>query len=206
MKLHHKLFPDMPANWEKINLNHEANLCFRYADFPNPLLDVNYFRNWLEHIHDRRNTLYSYGGYGEDRSLLWRGHYMHPDAMIHLGVDYNVESNTLVHMPCDGKVIKSWVDTDQYGGWGGQVICSLTNYDFFLVFGHLHPWDLPNVKKKVKAGDVIGVVAPHVNNGGWYPHLHLQCISKNISLDSFDGYGSLEDLKNCPNPEEVLIV
>lgn len=77
----------------------------------------------------------------------------------------------------------------------------------FVMYGHLDPGGML-AKRRVRIGDKIGEVGNISHNGGWYPHLHLQCVSAKLakSINSIDGYaGQNERLAELyPNPIQIL--
>ncbi len=195
--------------WQEINLNECAKL------FPCNLVDSKDQIKWLKKMHELFRCDYSYGGYLEDRSTLWNGHYHNPNSMIHLGVDFNVPQGTDIHMPYDG--ICSFVShsPDQVGGWGGRIDFYNQERDFYFILGHLslnselhkHVVMPPEPPFTLKKGSKVGYIGSSDENGGWAPHLHLQLMSK-ATYESFsfrqeiDGYGMRhhEMQTRYPNP------
>jgi hypothetical protein len=152
----------------------------------------------VEKIARELGVDFTFGGWGEDRSHLWRGHYHDPNVMRHLGVDYNVPAETLVVAPAEMTVINAWPDPDQDGGWGGQLIVKLAKPyrgADYVIFGHLAHDSLPAVGKTFAAAEPFAVLGGAHENGGWFPHLHVQCFTQKIydkyalDLTKIDGYG-----------------
>lgn len=176
------------------------------ADLPvdgdNPAIDPYWCNQLREKLLKEMGADYAWGGYLEDRNILWRGHYHQPGCGYHLGVDYWVPSNTHVYLPCNGVLRCAEVSGDQDGGWGGKLTFQMDN-GLYIVFGHL---TLPILRLGAKflAGDYIGYVATIENNGGWSPHLHVQCCAKYDP--NVDGYGPMTDSirEDFPDPELVL--
>ncbi len=193
MKLYNAIFPDLVAkgDWGYVNLNTLAkamrNLLSLKED-ENPCLSPVVFKKWVGFLHELNNINYSYGGFLEDRSILWKNHYQKPGEAIHYGLDFSVPLNTNVYMPVDGTLVDLMIDKDQDGGWGGRLIFNFDEY--FLLFGHIVINDTS--KDFYKAGDIIGTIAPATTNGGWWPHLHFQLMNK-FDKD-IDGYGSSESV------------
>jgi len=191
------LFPQLSSKrWHYLDLNAQALI-----DYPgrsrrredNPLNHPATCAEWITRTHQRLGTDYSYGGYLEDRSHLWRGHYQEKTKkFIHLGIDYNVPAGTDVSAPHDVVVEESWSDTDQDGGWGGRLIVRDVEAGRYIILGHLDPATLPAVGTRLRAGDRLGIIGPVAVNGGWYPHLHVQCVSELSSSHpiEIDGYSS----------------
>lgn len=122
-----------------------------------------------------------YGGYLENRITMLRDTYLFDSmSFVHLGVDIWVPRGTAVMSTRDMEVIGTFVDKDQNGGWGTVVIArSLESHmlDKIFLFAHLEKNSiLPNVEE-LPVGWGIGVVGGSGENGGWHPHLHIQCVN-----------------------------
>lgn len=156
---------------------------------------------------------YNYGGWLEDRSWLMRDRYQAATgAFIHLGVDFVVYEWTPVACPFDGQVIHSFDDRDQDGGWGGRVMVRRLDHSalhgLVYVFGHLDGDHLPALGS-VRKGQVLGLLASSKRNGGWRPHLHLQCVSDAVlerfkDWRSIDGYSVLYDGIGSDYPDPLV--
>lgn len=209
------LFPSLQnKKWVKINLNDLAE--HENYKSPNPLVDPNFCESWVNQQTRKINADFSYGGYLEKRNILWKDHYLELGVDIHLGIDYNVPTSTLVKSPINGRVVMSEKEeAGILGGWGGWIIVELDQYQHsisHLIFGHMSHKDLPNTGDIIKKGEHIGIIGDHFENGGWFAHLHLQALSLqcwNIwkdQLDLIDGYA--KDHKDLsllyPNPELIL--
>lgn len=172
------------------------------------LLDPNFLASKIRQWNwDQGGEKYSFGGYMEDRSNLWRGHYMMPDKPIHVGVDFNVGSLTTVCLPHRGKLLHSWYDEDFMGGWGGKMLFRINTK--FVIFAHLEPALMIQNHGpdpiNVDVGEPIGVIGRSTHNGGWYPHLHIQVVSSLDDVDA-DGYHapSADLVERFPDPVEYL--
>ena len=165
---------------------------------PNPLLDPIYCQKWVRRLHRRYRATCSYGGWFEDRSTLWIGHYMQPNMAFHLGLDFNVPAHSRVHSPTSAKVVETWHDGDTHGGWGGRIILEIKP-KFHLVLAHLGKFAV-RVGQSVDPGQVLGNIGIPANNGNWFPHLHAQLVRG--SLDGIDGYGafSVGNQRKFPDP------
>jgi hypothetical protein len=135
---------------------------------------------------------YSYGGFMEDRTDLWRGFEPDMKQMIHLGVDLSAPAGTPVACPARAVVCNVMRDATPFNGWGGRVIVCLFEGAFpYVLLGHLHPNSITvNTGEVVDAGHVIGVLGGGDSNGGWFPHLHVQQMSK--VWDGCDGYAEAD--------------
>ncbi len=156
----------------------------------NPLLDPAYCAKWVARQAGCKSVDYTYGGYLEDRSFLWRGSYLTAKTgFTHLGVDVNVPAGTPIHCPVPFRIVQALIDPDQDGGWGGMVVVELKRGGI-VVFAHLA---LPAVLRMggswLPADEPLGWVAPSDRNGGWFPHLHLQGLKSLDLLNGLDGYG-----------------
>ena len=173
-----RFFCDYRPLWVPINLDQLARVVAPVEIAENPFLNAQWVCDLLGaiqlpgHLEDQGLLTCTYGGFLEDRSHLWRGHYFKKGA-IHLGVDLNAPSGIAVCLPCEGTLVESFTDPDQDGGWGGRVTFDCGGA--FLTFGHLAgipPEDL--VGSRFPAGRRIGLIADRSRNGGWYDHLHIQ--------------------------------
>ena len=200
------LFPTLIGTWGYIDFGREALLeqaTNSLVPENNPFLDPDYCKDWVRQLHKRDGIDFSSGGYLEDRSFLWRGHYMKHGHMWHLGTDYNVPAGTPVALPCPGVLLSSKVDPDQNGGWGGKLIFLLKRERVWrcMIFGHLDK--IVNEVREYKAGEIIGEVAEKEKNGNWFPHLHIQSVGSNKNPELVDGYGPIyaEIGIDFPRPE-----
>ena len=111
---------------------------------------------------------------------------------IHLGMDYNVPANTEVFAFRQGYVGTVLVDKDQKGGWGGMVIIKPfddAKLQVCTVYAHLKPDSLPRIGETVFPGKKIGIIGDIHENGGWFPHLHVQMVRGRQVRQDTDGYG-----------------
>lgn len=183
------LFPQL-ANyrWGYLDINEVA---FKFSkiieskDGKNIFLDQDFLYKVIKLVHEIKEISHSYGGWLEDRSFVWSGHYQKPEESFHYGIDLTVPEGSAVYMPIDGELVDLFVDGDQDGGWGGRLTCSTDKG--FLILGHL--CEMIYHKKTIKKGDYIGKVAPKAINGGWWPHLHVQLMRELIV--GVDGYGRM---------------
>ena len=183
----------------------------------NPLLNPVRCQEMLNDIHEKYEIDFSYGGYLEDRSFLWKNSYLDMlQNYIHLGVDFNVPSNTKVAMPFDAKVVKIDDDYPDESGWGPRVIVKNQAEPVYLLFAHLDRALKCKVGDLLKAKEIFAKVGKAPYNGNWFSHLHLQTITEkyyneliqNGSWGELDGYGTRADTeknaKNFPDPTKFL--
>lgn len=142
----------------------------------------------------------TYGGFLENRADLIG--FLEPSCvnknMTHLGIDINnIKAKSQIKVPCDVEIIHVLKDSSVINGWGGRLIMKMKdewNNCPYLIFGHLSQTDLPNVGEKFKSGQIITKLGDTNENGGWFVHLHVQCITQKFyneykdKLDEIDGY------------------
>src|SRR3954463_5026339 len=66
------------------------------------------------------------------------------------------------------------------GGWGGWFVLRADVPEGgaeYVGLGHLAHAGLPQAGARITRGTPIGVIGTPHENGGWYPHLHLQALS-----------------------------
>jgi murein DD-endopeptidase MepM/ murein hydrolase activator NlpD len=187
----------------EVNLNDLAKTWLQkhYKTFPDPspLIDPLTCQEMLEEYYTEHALDYSYGGYLEDRSVIWRGNYLAKhDTYIHLGIDYNAPAGTPVALDMQAEVILVDDDTPLNGGWGPHVMFKIAHEPIVLLYAHLG--DIA-----CKAGQLLSpqerfahVGAPNCN-GRWHPHVHGQALTLEtyekykLDIDALDGYCRAED-------------
>jgi len=189
------LFPELSNDkWAVVDLNAVALACGKQNSDEH---------HWIESLHDSLGVAHSYGGWMEHRDYLLKNRYnkdIGEDHFWHLGIDYNVPVCCNVHLPTDAELVHSEMDADQNGGWGGKLIFKFDKG--YFIIGHLN--HVVTQLRKYKQGEIIGEIADRNVNGNWFPHLHLQCMTK---LDlNIDGYSHYYDgiEKDFPNPEDLI--
>jgi Peptidase family M23 len=216
------LFPQLQnAIWKKVDLNEHAQ---READRAKQLYphDIPHVCDaFVKRVHKKINTTYSYGGYMEDRTFLWRDTYMaHTNTFIHLGVDIQVPAMTQVHVPHECTVVQVVDDTPEHHGWGTRVTVlfekTIGRKRLYGIFAHLVP-SMLRVGMQLHAGNMLGQVGTSKQNGGWFEHLHVQTIDLSDSkmpvediLSTIDGYAHIDAQRQyrrlCPDPLLFLSV
>ena len=179
----------------------------------NPFLDPPVCERMMDEVHRRYGVVWSYGGYLENRSRLWRGSYLEATGnFLHLGVDCTVPQGTRVAMDFPAKVILVDHDPDRDGGWGTRVFLASDGPVF--VYAHLQNVGV-EPGQALETGTVFAEVGGPPENGNWHPHLHVQAIRAGlfheILLERFqelDGYGhpdvSTELQQDFPDPRPYL--
>ena len=138
-----------------------------------------------------------YGGFLEKRSLYQSsGHFgSEKRRNIHLGTDLWVPPFTPIYAAKDG-VVHSVGYNSAILDYGWCVIIAYEK-DEFVLYGHMagellkeyHP------EMEVKQGEVIGYTGDYGENGGWYPHLHLQVMNSMLHYrGDFPGVSTADDV------------
>ncbi len=205
------IFPTLQGKWAEANFNEEAK---KFADMlpkENKDCTPEESTRLVDLWHQINKVDYSFGGYLEDRSFLFRNKYhAQRGTFIHLGVDYNVPAGTPVTVPCPATVVDRWIDKDQEGGWGGRVVLFLPWSNYYMIYAHLAAEGLPMPGDHLGNAwgrTEVGLVGAEHENGGWFPHLHIQLVSgdylKSHDVREFDGYAKMYDgiERDFPNPE-----
>jgi murein DD-endopeptidase MepM/ murein hydrolase activator NlpD len=198
------IFPTLAdRRWAKVDLDALARAEFPATDGLNPLNDPWFCDRWVTEAAARLGAEHSWGGWLEDRAHLWRGHYLPEGCTIHLGLDLNVPAGTTVLAPISGEVMHAVPYRASGGGWGGRFVLHADIPEGgpeggaeYVVLGHLAHAALPQAGARITRGTPIGVIGTPHENGGWYPHLHLQALSgeaweavQHAPDTLLDGYG-----------------
>ncbi len=157
---------------------------------------------FLNYVSRKYNNKKTFGGFLENRaSLIGFLEESCDKHMIHLGIDINnIDPGTDIRVPCDVEVVHVFRDNSKINGWGGRLIMKMKEpYENckYLLYGHLaHETHelLPRVGDVLQTGEVIAQLGDPQENGGWFPHLHVQCITEKFyneykeNLEELDGY------------------
>ena len=166
--------------------------------------------NYVKRTLEKNNAKIAVGGYGEHRIIYSSSDHYNNDInprCIHLGIDFWTNAHTPVYAPLDGK-IHSFKYNDKVLDYGTTIITEHRSGKniFWLLFGHLSLDSIKNLKagQKIKRGEQIATLGEPYENGGWSPHLHLQCITDLGNWwGDFPGVATLSDaayyLEICPN-------
>jgi hypothetical protein len=210
------VFPDLAgAAWAEVDLGALAERDFGGRDGPNPLLHGGLCEGWMRGIAAGMGADFLWGGHLEERRTLWRGLYPDASGLVHLGVDYAAPAGTRVAAAVDAEVVHSWADASDANGWGGRLVVRLARPwrgAAYLVYGHLARRGLPQAGERVAAGDVLGRLGTVRENGGWSPHLHVQCAGEREiaalagRLEELDGYWAGLGAPPCAPPDPALLV
>jgi murein DD-endopeptidase MepM/ murein hydrolase activator NlpD len=211
------IFPELAGKrWARADLDALARAQFPDTHRANPLNDPWVCDFWIKSVADRLGADHTWGGWLENRAHLWRGHYLPPEGSIHLGVDLNVPPGTVVLTPLAGEVLHAVPCRALGGGWGGWFVLRADEPRCgaeYLLFGHLAHAGLPEQGTLLAAGAPVGRVGLPHENGGWYPHVHVQAMSAEAwnlvrhDLDTLlDGYGPAQAglAELFPNPAPLM--
>ncbi len=213
------IFPDwLDRPHGEVNLDEEAAR-FRseqpglFEAGKNPLLDPAACQRMIDAMQRRLGIDWSWGGYLENRSNLWRGSYLGASgAFLHLGIDLNLPQGTRVAASFEARVILVDEDADHEGGWGTRVFLDARGLIF--IYAHL---ESPSVAPgdRLKPGQIVAAIGGPPQNGNWHPHLHVQAMRAELFhellLDRFselDGYGLAAEqetlARDFPDPAPYL--
>jgi hypothetical protein len=175
------IFPAFAGRrWARADLDALARGDFPATDGPNPLNDPWFCDRWVGEVAIRLRADHCWGGWLEDRAHLWRGHYLPEGCTIHLGIDLNVPAGTTVLAPVSGEVMHAVRCRALGGGWGGWFVLRADVPEGgaeYVLLGHLAHAGLPEPGARIARGTCVGAVGTPAENGGWYPHLHVQALS-----------------------------
>lgn len=171
----------------------------------------------VDAYHAKRHVRASFGGYGERRGFLWRTTYL--DGMkdpTHIGVDVNVPAGTRVVSYKGGTVVWTGTDHPEQHGWGNRVIVRLHNHPIWMIYAHLGDRLRCSIDQVLAPNGVIGEVGSPTQNGGWFPHLHLQAMTEEAwemfkkdprSIDGYCPHAAWPRWRElCPDPLRFIKV
>lgn len=193
---------DSNTDWKEVSLVDEFrkswfyNLRFLFP-YCRPKFLIKAQKLFLNSVRNKYNAM-TYGGFLENRASFIGFLENEKKCMIHLGIDINnIKPGTEIKVPCDVEVFHVMKDNTKINGWGGRVIMKMSqpwNGAQYLLYGHLSLNNLPEEGQFLKNGDVIGYLGDTHENGGWFPHLHVQCVTEYFynlfqdEIDKLDGY------------------
>lgn len=175
--------------------------------------DVSDLAAFTRFIDERRGSAPALiGGYGEDRTVYQASPLFDGDGeprTIHLGVDIWCDAGTPLAAPLDATVHSAAVN-DRFGDYGGTII--LAHDGFFTLWGHLAHGSARSVTsgQPLAAGEIFARLGTPAENGGWPPHLHLQCITDlQGRRGDFPGVAPRSErhqwLELCPDPRLLVL-
>jgi len=184
----------------------------------NPLLDPKVCQEMVNDTNRKYNLDFSYGGWMEDRSFLWKGSYLDGKKIyVHLGIDISARAGTPIAATFDAEAVKIDDDHPEAGGWGTRIILKHIAEPLYFIYAHLDRKVECRVGDVLKAGDIFAKVGKPPFNGNWFEHLHFQAIAEeyyreiaeNNLWDELDGYGSEKDIelnaRRYPDPIRFIL-
>lgn len=172
-----KIFKNIDGKWKKLNLNEEAK---KYPDVD--YSDPKKCDKWTQELHKKYNANYSYGGFLEDRSFIWKDHYNVKEGnFIHEGADFNVPKRTEVFLFEDGEVVEVIKDIEMFGGWGNAVVFYIPKIKKYVIYAHMDKKLYVSLGEKYDKGQRVGTIGGPSQNGHYFPHLHLQFMDKKFA-------------------------
>lgn len=199
-----QLFPGLaPKPWKLVDLD-EAYRGSQGLDMKHPT-----DQDRLLDLESDGGKVYTYGGFGEDRSNIWRGFEAKAQRMVHLGVDLNnLPEGQSVASPTSGVVVDVWNDPTPFNGWGGRIIV-LSDSGLFFLFGHLEQPIRWREGDRLNLGEILGRIGGSSQNGGWFSHLHLQVMTSEFvdrfpNLKEIDGYDFSRDVHDIPGVKDPI--
>ncbi len=205
------IFPNLKnKTFGYLNLNLEAQTWYKEKDLKDTgnesvLIDPKKCQQFIDDTHEKYNLDFSYGGWMEDRSFIWKGGYLEKDKKFnHLGIYINVPSGTEICADFKAEVVKTDDDYPLDGGWGPHVILKHLSKPIYILYAHLEEKNLCKIGDILESNTIFAKVGHAPINGNWFPHVHIQTISpdyydyleKNNGWENFDGYGFLNNIKS----------
>jgi murein DD-endopeptidase MepM/ murein hydrolase activator NlpD len=214
------IFPKLKGEaFGYVNLNLEAEVWAKGGAVPDGkhVADADVSTKMVDDLHKKYSVDFSYGGWMEDRSFLWKGTYLEPlNTYIHLGVDINAPADTEIAADFDCDVVKIDDDYPEEGGWGPRVIVKHAQKPVYLIYAHLDRNILCKVGDKLASGQIFASIGKPPYNGNWFPHVHVQVIREEYYKelaekdlwDDLDGYGSVKEIEELayrfPDPLQYI--
>lgn len=157
------------------------------------------------------------GGYAEARSLYVAPAFAGANAFdetrsIHLGVDLTAAPGTRVHSYADG-VVHGFEDANQALDYGPVVVLKhdAGGTPFYTLYGHLSRVSLAGLRigQNISKGECFAEIGTPEENGGWWPHVHMQVILDMLDVPcNFNGCSLPSQqrvwLSLCPDPNLIL--
>lgn len=159
----------------------------------------------------------AHGGWGEARHLYTASAFAAAPGgearTVHLGIDVSAAPGTAIHAPLAGTVeaVQRAPGELDYGQLLILRHATPAGESFYSLYGHLDP-DLHerlSAGQQVAAGDCIGRIGGSADNGGWWPHVHVQLV-----LDLLDAGGNVDGACRpseravwkalCPDPAVLI--
>jgi len=160
------------------------------------------------------------GGYGEERPIYTGKAFggssaapRVPPRTHHIGVDITVPAGTVLYAPLAGTIWTVGNAAEQFD-YGGYIVLKHqipSGEYFYSLYGHLAPSSLKDfgVGDRVDAGSRLAKIGAYEENGGWWPHLHLQLMTEQPATEGTPP-GACEGIlfpsarSLYPNPAAIL--
>jgi hypothetical protein len=153
------------------------NLAVQRVDWSDPRASTAYVFGELA----RHGRSWGIGSYGEERAALLRAfpQMVLSGRVIHCGLDLILPAGSLVFAPLPGRVFAAGFE-DGPGNYGSYVVLrhESNGVGWYTLYGHLSRPHLVRPDQVIAAGDRLGALGGAEDNGGWFPHLHLQRITE----------------------------
>jgi hypothetical protein len=212
-----KLFPHASASFGIVNLDEEVERFHQEEDSKlDPLVPEN-TQQIINCVHQREKVEWSFGGWMENRSYMWKGSYLDEGKKyIHLGIDFNLPAHTWVTIPFDGEILHVDTKNEADLDWGTRIFTQPYNSDKVFIFAHLDPQVNVQRGQFLPARALMARLGSSDVNGHVFPHLHLQVMTRaaydyhqGSDFAELDGYGFEKDkedlMKQFPDPLLSLI-
>jgi murein DD-endopeptidase MepM/ murein hydrolase activator NlpD len=195
---HYHDFHEQPADLHRLTAHQITQLFKKYQNdlappilFPAPYF-VHDFTKPEESLKSQENTKidlsleplsafpYSIGKYDEDRSGLYTQALFQSQTSartIHVGIDFGMPPNSPVYAMMDGQIIAQGALPSD-GDYGHVIITAhkIENLQFYILHGHLSAKSIEKfqVGDWIKKAEILAEIGNQKENGGWFPHLHMQ--------------------------------
>ena len=152
-----------------------------------------------------------WGRYDEDRRGVYTTALFAGRRTLHVGVDLGGPVGTPVMAFSDGHVVHAGYNPAP-GDYGHVLVTEhqLDGAPIWALWGHLSAASVPlrTPGTTFRAGEVLGWMGAHHDNGGWPPHLHLQLATTRPATHDLPGAVDPaqrpEALAAYPDPARVL--
>ena len=164
------------------------------------------------------NYLICEGEYEESNYLLYREDLLKDCPQMagtkryyHLGIDITAPAKTPIISPFNGEIVVSEYEPGK-GNYGGMIVieCGNNTEPIYILIGHLNPSKSKKVGEFVKEGEIVGELGNETCNGDWWPHAHVQVLTKRGFNEGwiYKGYCCKDEIDTisefCLNPLFLL--
>lgn len=156
-------------------------------------------------------TPWSIGRYDELRPGMYTTELFAGRRSLHVGIDLGAPVGTAVHAFADGRILHQGYNPAA-GDYGHVVVTEheVEGALLWALHGHLtaSTLGLRQPGDSFGAGEVIGWIGDHHENGGWPPHLHFQLSTERPETHDLPGAVDPAEreqaLQRYPDPRMVL--